>query len=191
MSGPDPCAGCAGARTGRAETVEELTRRGFLTQSMLAAAAAVLVAACGDGQIGTGLPTNVTGACEIEEDDDDGGGGGSQTSGCGASTGPTGKLVVTLASFPALANVGGAARVDGNSRTPIALVRTAAAAFVALSMTCPHQGTRVSIVNGGFFCPNHGARFTLTGQWSGGQPTSSLHSYPAVYDAAAGTVTIG
>jgi Rieske Fe-S protein len=187
MSGPDPCAGCAGARAGRAETVEELTRRGFLTQSMLAAAAAVLVAACGDGQIGTGLPTDVTGACEIEDDDD----GPSSASGCGASTSPTGKLVVTLASFPVLANVGGAARVDGNSRTPIALVRTAAATFVALSMTCPHQGTRVSIVNGGFFCPNHGARFTLAGQWSGGQPTSSLRSYPAVYDAAAGTVTIG
>ena len=52
-------------------------------------------------------------------------------------------------------------------------------------------GLPVNIVSGGFFCPNHGARFTNTGAWTGGQRTNNLHSYPVVYDAVAGTLTIG
>lgn len=165
-----PCAGCAGAPTsGTVVEVAELTRRGFLSLSAAGAALALLVSACGDGQIGVASPT------------DPGGGTGSTS----------GALVVSLSAFPALAAVGGAARVDGNTRKPIALVRTGSATFVALSMACPHQGTTVRIQGGGFYCPNHGARFALGGQWNGGQRTSSLRSYPTTYDAAAGTVTIG
>ena len=99
-------------------------------------------------------------------------------------------LVVTLSAFPALATVGGIARVDGGTGTPVALVRTSATAFTALSMTCPHQGTTVQITSGTFYCPNHGARFSATGAWTGGQSTSALTSFATVYDSAKGTVTI-
>jgi Rieske Fe-S protein len=150
------------------------SRREFLAKTTLAAVAALLGAACGNGQIGAGLPTDV--------------GLGTGTSG---TTSSNGKLIVTVASFSALSAVGGVARVDGNTRAPVAVARTGASTFVALSMICPHQGTTVDIVSGGFFCPNHGARFTTSGSWAGGQPTSSLRSYPVVYDSTAGTLTIG
>lgn len=171
MSDADhPCASCsAPSASSSIVGVDDLTRRGFLSVSAAGAALALLVAACGDGQIGAGSPT------------DPGGG----------TVPASGALVVKLSTFPALASVGGAARVDGNTHKPIALVRTGSETFVALSMACPHQGTTVRIVGSGFFCPNHGAQFALGGQWNGGQRTSNLRSYRTAYDAVAGTVTIG
>ncbi len=100
------------------------------------------------------------------------------------------QLVVTLAKFPELATIGGMARVDGNSTSPLALVRTGGATFVALSMRCTHQGATVAIQSGGFFCPRHAARFSATGAWLGGQRTSDLTAMPATYSATTGTVTI-
>ena len=99
-------------------------------------------------------------------------------------------LVVTLSAFPALATVGGIARVDNGTGTPVALVRTSTTAFTALSMTCPHQGTTVQITSGSFTCPNHGARFASTGAWTGGQSATALPSFATVYDSAKGTVTV-
>jgi cytochrome b6-f complex iron-sulfur subunit len=102
-----------------------------------------------------------------------------------------GTFTVKLADFPALANVNGVARVEPNG-SPTALVRTGASAFVAVSMVCTHQGTTVGIVSGGggFLCPNHGARYGLTGTWTGGQATTSLPTFTATFNAAAGTVTV-
>ena len=101
-----------------------------------------------------------------------------------------GPITVKLANYSALSAVNGVARVDGGTGAPTALVRTGAASFTALSMVCTHQGTTIGITGSGFTCPNHGAQFSQTGQWVGGQPTSSLQSYATSYDAAAGTVTI-
>lgn len=136
-------------------------RREFLGAATLTALT-LLQSACGDGQIG--------------------GTGPDETSG--------GTLVVTVAQFPALASVGGVARVDGGRGTPVALVRTGAAAFTALSLVCTHQGSTVNITGAGFLCPNHGARFSSAGVWQGGQVTTNLRSLPASYDAGAGTVSI-
>lgn len=107
--------------------------------------------------------------------------------GPGLSGGP---LVVTLSQFSALGTVGGVARVDGGNGSPVALVRTGTASFTAVSLICTHQGTTVNLNGSGFLCPNHGARFASTGQWQGGQPTSSLQTIATTYDAAAGKVTI-
>ena len=75
--------------------------------------------------------------------------------------------------------------------TPIAVVRTATSSFVALSRICPHQGGGVNPVSGGFLCPLHGAQFSDTGVWEGGQQTGNLTSYNTSYNASAGTLTIG
>lgn len=113
---------------------------------------------------------------------------------CGASslTAPStlSSTTISLANNPALANVGGVVtmNVDGS---PVAVVRESTTTFAAFSMICPHQGSTVRPQGSGFYCSGHGAMFTLTGQWTGGQRTSNLRSYPATYDAAAGTVTIG
>jgi cytochrome b6-f complex iron-sulfur subunit len=107
------------------------------------------------------------------------------------STAPqlSGTVQVKVADYPALASVGGIAtlRADGS---PIAVVRTGADTFIALSRVCPHQGATVNQSGSGFFCPGHGAQFSATGQWQGGQRTSNLHAYATSYDAASGTVTI-
>ena len=96
---------------------------------------------------------------------------------------------INIASYPALATVGGVVVLSiGN--VPLAIVRTGDSAFLALSRICPHQGGTVQRSGSGFQCPVHGAQFSSTGQWVGGQRTSSLHAYATSYDAAAGTLTI-
>lgn len=142
------------------------SRREFLSQSLLAAVAAVLTSSCGDGQIGGAgsLAPVVLGEA----------------------------FTIRIADFPALQSVGGIARVDGGSSNPIAVSRLGANSFVALSMICPHAGYRpINIVSSGFRCPNHGAQFASDGNWIGGQRTRDLQSYPTAYNAAAGTLTIG
>ena len=97
---------------------------------------------------------------------------------------------VKVSDFAALASVGGVA-VTTIGGTPVAIVRTTSTTFITLSRICPHRGSTVNAVSGGFKCPNHGATFNATGSWTGGQRTSSLRSYVTTYDAAAGTLTIG
>lgn len=139
-----------------------LGRREFLGAAALTALA-LLETACGDGEIG----------------------------GTGPDDTPSGSsLVVTVANFAALASVGGAARVDGGSGRPVALVRTGATTFNAFSLVCTHEGTTVNLTSSGFLCPNHGARFSSAGIWQGGQVTSDLKTLVATFNAAAGTVTV-
>ena len=99
-------------------------------------------------------------------------------------------LSLKVSDYAALANVGGVALVSA-SGSPIAVVRTSTSTFAALSRICPHQGGTIETASGGFFCPNHGAEFNLSGTWIGGQRTSSMRSYATTYDAVKGTVTVG
>jgi Rieske Fe-S protein len=87
-------------------------------------------------------------------------------------------LAVTIASWPALASVGGVAGSVGTvSGSPVAVVRTGANTFAAFSLRCPHQGTTVQVQNGtSFRCPNHGALWSANGALQPNSPlrTSSL-----------------
>lgn len=137
------------------------SRRDFLATSVTSAVAAVLLAACG------GSPSDST----------------------GVNTGPV-SLSVQISGYPALANVGGIARVDSGG-TPVAAVRTGADTFAAFSLICPHFGCTVGISNGSsFLCPCHGARFTSSGTWSGGQRTTNLTALATSYDAGTGVLAI-
>ena len=140
-----------------------LSRREFVGRSTLAAVTAMLASACGGVIDAVTNPLDPTGG---------------------------GSVTINLADYPALANVGGIAKVSTGG-APVAVVRQSAAAFLAFSMSCPHAGTTINIVGSGFVCPNHGARFNAAGQWTGGQSTSALTSIPVTYDAAAGTLTLG
>jgi Rieske Fe-S protein len=117
------------------------------------------------------------------------------TNGCGGSGGDTGVLTgpvsfsVQVSSYPALAQVGGIARVD-NGGTPIAAVRTGADTFAAFSLICPHRGCTVGITGSSFRCPCHGATFASSGLWTGGQQTSSLGAFSTSYDSTTDTLTI-
>lgn len=150
---------CTGACARRSA---EMDRRTFLSATA-AASVALALTACGDGQIGGVLgPT-----------------GGI----------PGGTLSVRLADFPALATVGGVARVP-TTGAPIAVYRSADATYQAFSMSCPHSGTTVNITATGFLCPNHDARFAKDGTWLGGRSTSAMVSIPTTYDPVTGTLTI-
>lgn len=97
---------------------------------------------------------------------------------------------VRIADHTALATIGGVAlvTVDGNR---LAIVRTGASSFIALSRICPHQGNIINPSTEGFLCTGHGARFNTTGSWIGGQETSNMRSYTVVYNETAGTLRIG
>lgn len=115
-------------------------------------------------------------------------------SACGLSssdgtTAPNVNSSVTVSNYPALANVGGVAVLTlGNA--PLAIVRTGTSSFLAFSRVCPHQGGIVQLSGNDFVCPVHGATFNLSGQWIGGQRTSSLRQYTTSYDSATGVLTI-
>ena len=99
-------------------------------------------------------------------------------------------LTINVANYPALASVNGVAYVSAD-RNPLAIVRTGASSFVALSRICPHAGSTVNTASFGFLCPGHGAEFDDTGRWIGGQRTTNLTSYPTQFDATTGMLTVG
>jgi cytochrome b6-f complex iron-sulfur subunit len=119
--------------------------------------------------------------------------------GCSTLAGPSagfngsygGPITVTLASYGALATVGGVARVDNGSGAPTALYRSGASSFVALAMVCTHQGYYpIEITSSGFYCPLHGSSYSRSGGPTGGFAQSNLQTFTTSYNAAAGTVTI-
>lgn len=97
---------------------------------------------------------------------------------------------LTLAQYPALTSVGGVVTLT-IAGSPVAVVRESSTTVAAFSLVCPHQGSTIGPVTNGFYCPGHGAQFTLAGTWKGGQQTSNMKSYPATLDTTAGTVTVG
>jgi cytochrome b6-f complex iron-sulfur subunit len=96
---------------------------------------------------------------------------------------------IDVTSLPSLAAVGGVAMVTV-SGAQLAIVRTGTSSFVALSRVCPHQGGTIQQVGSEFQCPVHGATFSQTGQWIGGQRTTNMHSYTTSYDATTGKLAI-
>lgn len=102
-------------------------------------------------------------------------------------------LLVTLAAWPALANVGGVAGSVGNvNGGPVAVTRLSATSFAAFSMRCPHAGTTINVVNGtSFRCPNHGALFNSAGVWqSSPQRAENLAALTVTYTPGATTLSV-
>ena len=89
-----------------AHSASSLDRRTFVAQSTLAAVGALLASACGGGASATGP----------------GGPGGS------------GSLSVQVSQYPALATVGGIARVDSGGGTPVAAVQSYGLLFSTTSI---------------------------------------------------------
>lgn len=143
-----------------------LSRREFLTRGTLVMAGAAALGACGDGQFG---PTAVT---------------------------PSGgALSIKVSTIPALATVGQLALVPPMSAR-IAVKRTGASSFLAVTTICTHQQCETNIVGASLECPCHGSRFDSDGkvtrqpQGSSGSATD-LRTYATRYDAATDTLTIG
>jgi len=138
-------------------------RRGFLTRASLLGLGAMETAACGDGVIG------------------------------GALTQPDSSItpfLVDPTTVPALQQVGGRAIVTLPESGTVLVERLSATSFRGLTLACPHQGTTVNALTDGFLCPNHGARFSRSGAWLGGQPTSDLNQVAVVLQPN-GTLLVG
>jgi Rieske Fe-S protein len=144
-------------------------RREFLSQATLAAVAAVL-AGCGGGGDGSFAPKPPN-----------------QEPPAGSSGGT---LTVTVASFPALANVGGIAAVGTLANKPVAVVRTGASSFTALSRICTHAGCDVNVAGSGFSCPCHGSQFDATGQATNGPAENALQRFNVAVSGNGSTLTI-
>jgi len=160
------CGGCArghGAPLGREAALERaqaaleqargLDRRELLKKGGLAAAAAMLLSACG-----------AVGASDIT----------------GPSLG--GSFTVKVSDYPSLASSGGVAAVQSPGGVPI-YVENTGSGYIALSRICPHQGGQINAFSNGFQCQVHGATFNKSGNWIGGQPTGNMGRYNVSADA--------
>ena len=144
---------------------ECLSRRAFLTTAAGAAGLAAL-AGCGDGFVANPLALSVL---------------------------PNGRLVITVADFPGLANAGFLVKIPNTS---VAVKRLDATSFKALSMLCTHQGCETRTNGQIFECPCHGSRFSndgnvLNGPTIGGGSVAPLPEVATSYDAATDRLTIG
>jgi len=161
------CQGCAHGATRRtrpAEALERaeaalaqargLDRRELLKKGGLAAAAAMLLSACGGS-----LVNDVTGP------------------GLGQS------FTLKLSDYPALASAGGVVAVSSPGGLPL-FVENTGTGYLALSRVCPHQGGLIGAFSSGFQCPVHGATFNKNGNWIGGQPTSNMGRFNVAADGS-------
>jgi cytochrome b6-f complex iron-sulfur subunit len=145
-----------------------LSRRAFLSRGTLAVAGiAAIAAGCGVGQIGgEGVNTPII----------------------------TGPISFEVSTVPQLAVVGELAFVPSNPG--IAVKRTAADTFLALSTRCTHEGTRIDIVNNNtsFECPNHGSRYdsngNVTRQPQAAGSATNLPTFATQYDPVTDILTI-
>jgi cytochrome b6-f complex iron-sulfur subunit len=144
-------------------------RREFLSQATLAAVS-TLLAGCAGGGDGSFAPK------PSNQEPPVGTGGGT--------------LTVTVSAHPELANIGGIAAVGNIGFKPIAVVRTGAASYTALSRVCTHAGCDVSIATGGFSCPCHGSQFDASGAATQGPAENALQRFNVAVSGDGNTLTI-
>lgn len=89
-----------------------------------------------------------------------------------------GRITVRLNSIPELSKVGGAVGIGNVRGTPVAIARTGESTYVAFSLSCPHQGVKVSRVAEGWECSAHGSQFEADGDLVLGPATTRLRRVP-------------
>ena len=105
-----------------------------------------------------------------------------------------GKVVLPLANFPALANVGGSMSGQPPGLADVLIIaRTDANTVVALSAICTHLGCAVTYSSSAsnFPCPCHNTIFGLDGAVKQGPALLPLKSYPVTFDGQTITIQVG
>lgn len=151
--------------TGGGGLVSGYTRRDFIARSTAAAAAALALAACGDGTFGGDI------------------------TGLGSTPLGNGTFTINLSDYPSLAAVGGIAAVSLPGGGRIGVGRTGADTFAGYGLACTHAGTTVQVSGSEWYCPNHGAIFDEAGGVVRGPASRPLVAIATTYDGAAGTLT--
>lgn len=74
----------------------------------------------------------------------------------------------------------------------IVIARVSATAFAAVTQVCSHEGKKkVYYLNGEFYCPEHGARFSTTGTGLNSKGSRGLKTYPTALTGTTLKVTLG
>ena len=102
---------------------------------------------------------------------------------------PGGRVSVNLKAVPALAKVGGAAKIGSVKGVPVAIARTGTSKYIAFNLLCPHQGVTVTQNEKGWVCNAHGSEFEADGDLVLGPATSGLVRVPM--KISKGLATIG
>lgn len=100
-----------------------------------------------------------------------------------------GRLSVKLKSIPELSQVGGSVGIGNVKGKPVAITRTGNNSYVAFSLSCPHQGVKVSKRENGWACDAHGSEFESDGDLVLGPATTRLPRVPM--KISKGVATIG
>ncbi|MEO7457949.1 MAG: Rieske (2Fe-2S) protein [Gemmatimonadaceae bacterium] len=119
-------------------------------------------------------------------------GAAGDVTGVGSEPIPGGALTAKLSDYTGLATVGQPVELKNASgaASGVAAVRLGPTSFLALGMSCTHEGTKVRITGTTFTCPNHGARFNTNGAVTLGPANRALAQRSVVYDDAAQTLTV-
>jgi len=102
---------------------------------------------------------------------------------------PGGRISVNLKEVPALAKIGGAAKIGSVKGMPVAIARTGTSKYIAFNLLCPHQGVTVTQNENGWVCNAHGSEFEADGDLVLGPATSGLARVPM--KISKGLATIG
>lgn len=100
-------------------------------------------------------------------------------------------VVLTLADYPDLADVGGMVELGSDVTGydyPMFVRNDGNDEFTALSAFCNHEGCSVNAISDGFRCPCHGAGFAADGALRNGPATADLASFDTMSDGT--TLTI-
>lgn len=100
-----------------------------------------------------------------------------------------GRITVRLKNIPELSQIGGSVGVGNVKGKPVAITRTGNSTYVAFSLSCPHQGVKVSKKANGWVCDAHGSEFEADGDLVLGPATTRLPRVPM--KISKGVATIG
>ena len=100
-----------------------------------------------------------------------------------------GRISVKLKSIPELSTVGGSVGIGNVKGKPVAITRTGKTTYIAFSLSCPHQGVKVSRKGSGWVCDAHGSEFEADGDLVLGPATKRLTRVPI--KVSRGVATVG
>jgi nitrite reductase/ring-hydroxylating ferredoxin subunit len=110
-----------------------------------------------------------------------------------AQSGP-GVLKLSVATYPALATVGGSVQLNFSPiYKPLTINRATSTVFVTLDSVCTHSGCTVNkflTVNGYMMCPCHGSRYDVYGRVIGGPADTDLVSYKTTFSPSSNVITV-
>ncbi|MCX6857351.1 MAG: Rieske (2Fe-2S) protein [Verrucomicrobia bacterium] len=105
-----------------------------------------------------------------------------------------GVLRLNVATYPALATVGGSVQLNFSPiYKPLTINRATSTVFVTLDSVCTHAGCTVNKFlrgNGAMMCPCHGSRYDVYGRVIGGPADTDLVSYKTTFSPSSNVITV-